>query len=220
MSSPAHESNTWSIYHEHFLILRFSCLTYLSTRQDLPHEEIRTDICDPAQEHLGLFGVLVQPTLALFKRLASSSFDHIRHERPWSAHKANQWHSACQTPPGQGDSFEEIPKLFVHIDILAQSIQMRWINEGLRQDRTLGRLHEYLHAQCLGDDEDVAEYYTGIEGGVSVDRLKSQSRSDRRGLTTFKERMVLSNSKEFYASDSYHFRYPCTHLGGIDPLVA
>lgn len=161
--------------------------THLSTREDLPNEEIRAHIRNPSEQSLALLRILVQPSLALLECLAPAAFDHVRHQSPRRAAESDERYPPIQSFPGKSDRFEHVSQLLLDIDGIPQSGEMARINERFGQYRSLGRLHEHRHPQGLGHNEDVAEDDGRVERRVSVNRLESELRRNRRRLATFEE---------------------------------
>jgi hypothetical protein len=169
----------------------------LGTRQDLPNEEIRAHIRDPSEQSLALLWILVQPSLALFERLAPAAFDHVRHQSPRRSTEPDERYPPIQSFPGKSHRLKHVSQLLLDIDGVPQSGEVARINERLGQHRSLGGFHEHRHPQGLGHDEDVAEDDGSVERRVSVNRLESELRGNRRRLAAFEERVVFPDLHEF-----------------------
>lgn len=169
----------------------------MSAGKDLTDKEIGTNIRNTPQQLMTRLGVLVQPALTLLKRLASPTFTHVRHQRPGGTAEPNQGHPSIQSLPGKRDRLKYISQLFLHIDILPETLDVIRCNERIGKDRTARRFHEDFQAESLRDNKDVAEDDGGVEAGVTVNRLESKGRCEGRGLAAFEKGVMFSDLKEF-----------------------
>lgn len=169
----------------------------MSTGKNLADKEIGTNIRNTPQQLMTCLGVLVQPALALLKRLAPSTFTHVRHQRPRGTTEPNQGHSSIQPLPGKRDRLKYISQLFLHIYILPEALDVIRCDKWIWKDRTARRFHEDFQAESLRDNKDVAEDDGGVEAGVTVNRLESKGRCEGRGLAAFEKGVMFSDLKEF-----------------------
>lgn len=65
------------------------------------------------------------------------------------------------------------------------------------ENGALGRLHDDLHAERLGNDEDVAEDDRRVQVRVPVDRLESELARKLGLAAALEEGVVLADLKEF-----------------------
>ena len=127
----------------------------------MPDQEVDAHVRDTLEEGLRLLWVLEQPRLRFLKRLAPSSFNHVREQRPWRAAEADEGDLAVESVPRLRDRLEDVSQLLLDIDLTMQLRDILGCIEWVWKAGT--RVHQHLHAHRLRDDQDVAEYNGGVD---------------------------------------------------------
>lgn len=135
--------------------------TYLSSSNDLTDQQVNTNVGYPGQQVMAVFWPLVQPRLGILIRLASSTFDHVRHQRPRCSTKSNQWDFSLQRPPRQVDRLKDVAEFLVDIDLGRQTFQVLRCPDRVQKDRSWVHLDGHSHG--LRYDENVTKDDGGIE---------------------------------------------------------
>ena len=173
-------------------------LAHLGTGLYLSDEKVGADVRDARQERFGLVRILEEPRLCFLQGLAAATLDHVREQRPRGTAEADQRHLAVQCFSRHRDGLKDVAQLFVHVHLGAQLRDV--VGRVQRVGERGPRVHEDLHAQCLGDDEDVAEDDRCIdETGVAADGLDGDFCGQRGGTTDLEEFVVQTHFPEFYS---------------------
>lgn len=193
---------------------------------------VYADVGNLMEEFFGLFGILVNPSLAVLEQLCSTSFNHITEQCPGGAAEANQRDPTRQFLSGQGNTIIHIAQFFGHINMTVKNLlilpigrRLKWIGEV----RTLFVDHFNCHAHGLGNYKDVGKYDGGIEkASVALNGLQRQGRSNFGISAAFEEitatlcLVILGKITTSYESFSLVISMiessclPCriTHMGG------
>ena len=107
--------------------------------------------------------------------------------------------SDIQLLPRQCDRVKHVPQLLLYIDVRPEFLDILGCSEWIGEGRSW--VHEDLHAQCLGHDEDIGEDDRCIEESTeSTNGLKSDLLSEFWCLAYFEEFMLFANFSEFWSS--------------------
>ena len=129
------------------------------------------------------------------ERLAGAAFDHVRHERPRGATKADEGDAPGETGAREGDGVVHVLQP-VADTVCVQLCHVCGDVERLREDGA--GVHEDLHAEGLRDDEDVGEDDGGInQAWIMIDGLEGDLCRELWVLAELEKVVFLAEGPEF-----------------------
>jgi len=136
-------------------------ILYLSSCLDLTNKIVNAHVRDTHKKSFRLRRPSEQPGFCLLEGLTTPSLNHVGKQSPWCPREADERDFAIKGLARSCDRLEDIPELFVHIDILTQLCYVRRLVERLGKGWT--RIHQDFHAHSLWNNENIREDNCSVE---------------------------------------------------------